>query len=313
MFVNYNQLLPVQKAALTLDYLASNGGALPEQVAQQFLIVMINQSSFLQLVTSVQMQSTTYRVPTMEFGSRALHKRTRGQALPDAKRTTPVTAGPTITAFDYGAEITFQKEILQSGVEQKRLQNTIMQRITDRVKEDWVEIDINSNTGSADDDLDNYDGAYVAVTTNTVTASSGRLVPAQCKALLKTLPKQFRKKAQILGVTSVNAVVDLQDALGDRPTAVGDDAKTNEFNTRVHGVRYVGDPEFPENLGAGTDESIAVLANWKNRHVGFHQRIELDWDRDTRAQNIYAVVTLRAGGVWAVEKATAKLTDILSD
>lgn len=301
---------PVQKARLTLDYLNANGGELPEEVVDRFLIVTIKESNFLSSVKTVKMNSRTYRVPTWEFGSRALHVRTRGQALADAKRTTPTTAGPTITAYDYGAEIVLERENLESGVEGSGMINLIMRELMKRVKEDAAEIAIKSNTGSGDADLANFNGYYTAVTTNTVAAGTTRLSRTNATSLFKTVPSQFRSANSTIR-TSVNALIDYSNSIGDRPTQLGDRA-LGKWYDEWQGKKIVGDQEFPENLGGGTNETIAICANEKNYCVGFHRQITADNDKDIRAGTIFVVFTVRMGAAWAVEKAAAKMTGLLA-
>jgi HK97 family phage major capsid protein len=308
----YKDLSPVKKAALTLDYLTTNDGALPEEVAQRFIIVMIEQSEFMQMVKVVQMKSTTYRIPTQEYGSRALHKATRGQALPDAKRTRPTVAGPTITAYDYKAEVTMEKEVLESGVEGKRLQNLVMMEIMRRVKEDACEIAINSDDTSSDDDLDNYDGFYTEIATNTVAGGSARLSDTLITSLVKTLPKQFRKPAMVTILTASNPIIDYKNSVGDRVTQDGDKSRSTQVVSDFHGFKLVGDHEMPDDLGGSSNESVATIGDMKSYHLGFHRRIELDWDKNVREGTIFVVPSVRMGSKHAVEKGFAKMTAVLA-
>jgi len=300
---------PVQKARLTLDYLNANGGELPEEVVDRFLIVTIKESNFLSSVKTVKMNSRTYRVPTWEFGSRALHVRTRGQALSDANRTTPTTAGPTITAYDYGAEIVLERENLESGVEGAGMINLIMRELMKRVKEDAAEIAIQSSTVSADTDLVNFNGFHTAVVTNTAAAGTTRLSRTNATTLFKTVPSQFRG-ANMTIRTSVNALIDYSNSIGDRPTQLGDRA-VGQWYDEWQGKKIIGDQEFPETLAPGTN-TIAVCSNEKNFCVGLHRQITADNDKDIRAGTIFVVFTVRMGAAWAVEKAAAKLTGILA-
>ena len=299
----------VNKARLTLDYLSSTGGAMPEEVFDQFLVVTIKRSDFLQSTTTRKMKSTTYRIPTMEFGSRALHKRTRGQALTDAKRTTPTTAGPTITAYDYAAEITLEREDLESGVSGNRMLGVIMNALTKRVGTDAADIVINSATASSDDDLTNFNGFHTAVSTNTAAAGSTRLSRVNCKTLFKTLPDPAQDETLTIR-TNKRALIDYTDSIGDRPTALGDEA-IRRWIDYWGTVKIKGDQVVPRNLGGGND-TLAVISNEKNYNVGFHREIENDSDKDVRAGTIIVVFTVRMGGQWAVEKHAAKLTGVLA-
>ena len=303
-------MTPMQKARLTLDYLSSNGGALPEEVMDRFLMVTIESSDFLQSVTTLKMMSTTKRLPWMYFGSRALHKRTRGEALPDSKRTTPTTAGPTITAYDYASEIVLEREDLESGVEGSGMLNSIMRMLTERVRLDAAEIAIKSSTVSADDDLTNFNGYYTSVTTNTAAAGSTRMSPVNATSLFKTLPAKFQRPGLTIR-TGVNAVIDYQNAVQDRPTLLGDNVLDGKWMAHWHGLKMKPDQLFPQNLGGGND-TIAVVSDEKNFNIGFHRQITSDNDKDARAGTIFVVFTVRMGAVWNYEPGTAQLTGILA-
>jgi hypothetical protein len=303
-------MTPVKKARLTLDYLASNGGAMPEEVVDRFLVVTIESSDFLSSCTTRKMNSTTYRVPTWEFGSRALHARTRGQALTDGQRTTPTTAGPTITAYDYAAEITLEREDLESGVEGNGMINLIMKALQTRVKTDAAEIVLKSSTVSGDADLANFNGYYTSVVTNTAAAGTTRLSPVNMTSIFKTMPSQFQN-AGLTFRTGINAVIDYQNSVEDRPTNLGDQVLQGKWMSHWHGTKVVGDQLLPQNLGAGSN-TIGVLSDEKNCNIGFHRQITSDNDKDVRAGTIFVVFTVRMGMVWSVEKAAAQLTGILA-
>lgn len=304
-------MTPTRKARLTLDYLKANGGALPEEVMDQFLIITISQSDFLKAATTRKMKSETFRIPMMKFGSRALHKRTRGQALTDAKRTTPTVSKATITAYDYGAEITLEREDLKTGVQGPAMLNMIMKRITERVKLDWAELALNSVVGSADDDLDNYDGFVAGATSNAISASSTRFSRANATALLKSIPQEHRN-ANLAVWTSTNAVIDLKNEMKDRWGNLGEQAIQGRWKASFDDFPVHGDMVIPQNLGGGTNETTAVMGDPKQFNIGIHQDMYVDDDKDIRAGTIFVVFTLRQGAKYAVEPSMAKQTAILA-
>lgn len=301
----------MRKARLTLDYLQSNGGALPEEVEDRFWVLAIKNSDFLMSSKSTTMGSTTYRIPTWEVGSRALHKRTRGQALVDAQRTRPDTTGPVITAYDYAAEVVLERENLESGVEGPGMLNLVMRTLQERTSSDSAEIAMLSDTTSADVDLENFDGFIAGLTTNTASAGTTRLSPVNCTTLFKTLPSQFQKPGMTIR-TGTNAQIDYGNAVEDRPTTLGDSALEAKWRPHWKGHEIKGDQHYPQNLGGGTNETVATIANEKNWWNGFHRRLENDSDKDIRAGTIFVVFTIRMGGNWAADKTAAKLTGVLA-
>jgi hypothetical protein len=301
----------VRKARFTLDYLNANGGALPEEVRDKFIVLAIKTSDFLSSVTTTNMNSQTFRIPTWEIENRALHRRTRGQALADAQKTRPTTTGPVITAYDYAAEVTFENENLESAVEKEQQFNLIMSTLQDKVSQDSADIAINSNTASTDDDLVNFNGFIAGITSNTSNAGSTRLSPVNCTALWKTLDTQFQRNEATIR-TSPNGQKDYWNAIGDRPTALGDEAVEKMRVPLWQNHRVKSDQFFPQTLGGSNNETVATMSVEKDFWVGFHRRITAQDDMDIRSQTTTVVFTLRMGANWSAEKMAAKQTALLA-
>ncbi len=301
----------VRKTRFTLDYLNSNGGALPEEVRDQFIVLAIKDSDFLSAVTTTNMDSQTFRIPTWEIENRALHRRTRGQALTDAQKTRPTTVGPVITAYDYAAEVTFENENLESGVQKDQQFDLIMTTLQERVSADAADIAINSNTASSVDVMTNFNGYYTGVTSNVSLAGTTRFSPVNATGLWKALPTQFQRTGMSIRL-SPNGQLDYWNAIGDRPTALGDEAVESKRTPMWQNTPVKSDQFFPQNLGGGTNETLAIIAIETDFWVGFHRRITAQDDMDIRSQTTTVVFTLRMGANWSAEKMAAKQTGILA-
>jgi hypothetical protein len=301
----------MKKARLTLDYLNANGGALPEEVRDRFIVLTIKKSDFLSSVTTTNMQSQTFRIPTWEIENRAMYRRTRGQALTDAQRTRPTTTGPIITAYDYAAEVVLEKENLESGVEGPQMLNLVMRTLSDKVSQDAADIAINSNPASTDDTLVNFNGFYTGVTSNTSTAGSTRFSPVNATSHYKSLPSQFQKPGMTMRI-GTNGQIDYGNAVQDRPTTLGDDELQGRWRPHWKGHEVKADQFFPQTLGGSNNETLSIVSDEKDFWVGFHRRITSDNDEDIRAQTIFVVFTMRMGANWSAQKMAAKQTAILA-
>ena len=311
---NWEHLAPIQKAEWTLSYLQSNGGRMSPETLTEFIQIMHKESNFLQYVTTMTLRADQKHIDTMEFGSRALHTASPGTALADAKRTRPTLNRQTLAVKLFKAEIEMDREVFEDNIEQERLKQKVMTRLADRCKEDVVEIVVNSNTALAgtDDDLAQFNGFYTAVTTNTVSAvGKPKLSKSLLEQTIAAVPTEHRNPDKLKVCSATVPVQQYMYSLADRQTMMGDAAFKRGFKTYTpDGIEVVGEPEIREDLGVGSDESVAVVADMKNFHVAFHPNLQIDMDEDKRAGTYIFIVRVRLDAPWANENATAKLTGI---
>ncbi len=69
-------------------------------------------------------------------------------------------------------------------------------------------------------------------------------------------------------------------------------------------------PLFPENLGAQKNQTVSLLTNPKNVHVGIWRQIRLETFRDVSAGVLRVVATLRFDAKYADENGVAKLVNL---
>ena len=111
---------------------------------------------------------------------------------------------------------------------------------------------------------------------------------------MKTLPSEhLRDKSAMRYLTSVDADLDYRNTLAERATAVGDKFLEGDAPVLYSGVPVQPIPLFPENLGAGSDQTVILLCNPKNIHVGIWRQIRVESDRDISEGTLKIVATLR--------------------
>jgi len=125
--------------------------------------------------------------------------------------------------------------------------------------------------------------------------------------MLKTLPSEhLRDKRQMRFLTSVDADLDYRNTLAERATAVGDKFLEGDSPVLYSGVPIRPIPLFPEDLGAVNDQTVALLCNPKNIHVGIWRNIRIESARDISEGSLKIVATLRFDVKYAEESGIAK-------
>jgi hypothetical protein len=128
---------------------------------------------------------------------------------------------------------------------------------------------------------------------------------------VKTLPSEYlRDKSAMRYLTSVDADLDYRNTLAERATAVGDKFLEGDAPVLYSGVPVQPIPLFPENLGAGSDQTVILLCNPKNIHVGIWRQIRIESDRDISEGTLKIVATLRFDVKFAEETGVAKAINV---
>jgi len=298
------------KADLALADLTSGGLLLPAQ-AQKFIRILIDESRLMKVASVVPMKSQKQRVEKIRFASRIMRAGASATALSEADRAKPDLSKVELDAKLAKAEVRIDNETLEDNIERDTLRQTIMSLIGERVALDMDEGIANGDTTSADSFLALFDGAIKSATSNVVAAGTVQANKTIWRDMLKTMPSPFlRNKAAMRIFTSVDAELDYRDTLSDRATPSGDRALEGAAPVGYGGVMLTDVPVFPENLGGGTNETVALLTDPKNFAVGIWRQIRIETDKDISEGVVKIVVSLRYDFKYIEETAVVKATGI---
>lgn len=307
------KMSPIEKASWALADLQSDGGALPEGKAEEFIQLAIKSADLLPLCTVSSMTNPTQSFPTILLGSRMLHAAQSNKALPQAQITKPTTDEVTITAHLFRGQVDIPDEIMKDNVEQERLQNTILGLIRERAGVDVDEFIISSDTTSTDPDLAYFNGLFAQTPSNPVDAAGAKLSKSIMDALLRALPSQYRKiRTNLRYLVSSNGDLDYRASLAERATAAGDKYFLEDIPAMCNGIQLAPISQFAENLGGTTNRSKAFLCNPKGLRVGWWKQITIEPERSAKAGNVSFVITMRVGFVPENLAAMTKANDILA-
>lgn len=301
----------LQKADLALADLTADGGLLKPAQAQKFMRLLIKDSPLMRLATVVPMQSPKQQLSKIKFGSRVLRPGAEATALPLADRARPDLSQVELDAKLFKAEVRLSDEVLEDSIERGELRQTIMEMMAEAISRDMEEVLINGDTLSADPFLAVMDGALKQATSNVVDAGGAAISKSLLRDMLKTIPSEhLRDKKAMRFMTSVDADLDYRNTLAERATAVGDRLLEGDTPVLYSGVPLQPIPLFPENLGAGSDQTVMLLCNPKNIHVGIWRNIRVESARDISEGTLKIVATLRFDVKFAEEPGVAKAINV---
>ncbi|GAB4205075.1 MAG: phage major capsid protein [Myxococcales bacterium] len=301
----------LQKADLALADLTAGGGILKPAQAQKFMRLLIKDSPLMRLATVVPMQSPKQQLSKIKFGSRVLRPGAEATALPLADRARPDLSQVELDAKLFKAEVRLSDEVLEDSIERGELRQTIMEMMAEAISRDMEEVLINGDTLSADPFLAVMDGALKQATSNVVDAGGAAISKNLLRDMLKTIPSEhLRDKKAMRFMTSVDADLDYRNTLAERATAVGDRLLEGDTPVLYSGVPLQPIPLFPENLGAGSDQTVILLCNPKNIHVGIWRNIRVESARDISEGTLKIVATLRFDVKFAEEPGVAKAINV---
>lgn len=306
----------LEKADLALSDLLTDGGLLNPEQAQKFIRILIKRAVVMPMATVEAMKSPKKQIDKIRFAGRVLRAGQPGVALGVGDRAKP-DLGPQVEldAKLFKAEVRLNNEVLEDSIEQGNLKNTVMQELAKAVSRDLEDVSLNGDVASADPFLAQLDGIIKQSTSNLVNGGTTSLNKGTLRDMLKAMPSEFLvNKADMVYFTSVDAEIDYRDSIANRATASGDAAlgamATGQDMVRYTGIPVVPVPLMPENLGAGTNETVSIFTDPKNINYGFHRQIRMETDKDISSGEIIMVVSLRFDVKFAHEPAVVKATDI---
>ncbi|ACY13281.1 phage major capsid protein [Haliangium ochraceum] len=301
----------LEKADLALADLTAGGGILKPAQAKKFMRLLIQESVLMKLATVIPMASPKQQTAKIKFGRRILRAGQEATALAPAERATPDLSSVELDAKLFKAEVRLSDEVLEDSIERGELRQTIMEMMAEAIARDMEEVLIRGDSASTDPFLSVMDGVLKQATSHVVDAAGAPLSKQLLRDMLKTLPSEhLRDKKAMRFLTSVDADLDYRNTLAERATAIGDRLLETDAPVLYSGVPLQPIPLFPEDLGAASDQTAALLCNPKNIHVGIWRQVRLESDRDISEGTLKIVATLRFDVKFAEEPGVVKTINV---
>jgi hypothetical protein len=303
----------IRKADMSVSQLASDGGKLPIEKAREFVARTISHSKFLSGIRLEEMAAEEKELPDLAFAARVLRPKASGDALPPSDRVRPNIGKGTLVAKEFGFEAKIPLDVLEENIEGEGILNTIQSALEEAIARDLEEVVLRGDTASSDAFLARFDGLVKLAATNTTSGGSAHLSDALLDALWLQLPQEARSAKESLRIaTSTTAEFRWRRSVAARMTALGDTVHQDGKTLTYNGIMVDGYDLFPQNLGGGGNETVALLYHHRNAVYGIRREIRIGSEFNLREQAYYLVGSLKAACTYVHEPHTAKLTAILS-
>ena len=301
----------LEKADFALSHLVNNGGLLHPTQSKKFMRLTTTDSVLLGQVTYRPMSRAREDIDQIAFGSRVLRAAQELTELALVDRTVPDISKVELDAQEFIGEVNLSDRVLEENIEQGDLRQTIMQLLGPAVGRDLEEVAINGDKTSPDTFLAQLDGILVQAQSNVVDAAGAPVDDQLFHDMMKALPPRYRKnKRQLRFYTSEDAESNLRRFRAQRETALGDKYLETDTPILAAGSPVAPVPLFPEDLGLGQNQTVAILTHPKNIVVGVRRKIRIEWERSIRRRALAIVVTLEADVKFSEEEGVVKAINV---
>jgi hypothetical protein len=307
----------LQKADFAVSDLASNGGKLNPEQANQFIRKLLAQPTMLRQVRRVVMNAPERKVNKIQFNKRILRAGTSGVALsgpaidgafdPAAEATLrgkPITEQITLTTKEVIAQVNLPYDLIEDNIERGNIGtfneggaprasggivDTILTLVAERAALDLEELGLLGDTtlGAADPYLDLVDGYLKRLDGGQIVNAAG--APISRKILtdgMKLLPSQYRRnRAGLMHFVATEQEIDYRETIAQRETSTGDAQTTSVAPVYAAGSPLNGVALMPNAQG--------ILTNPLNCLFGIQRNIHFETDKDITAREYIIVVTAR--------------------
>jgi hypothetical protein len=303
----------IQKADFQTASLTSDGGALPPDKFDQFVLRAVEETEFLGLANTGSQAAPTAQIPKMKFVGRVAHYvPTPGTALAEAQRSAPVTSEVTITAHKFVAECTLERETLEDNVERESLEAHLMGYFPGLIGRDTQDNVINGATTSTDVDLTPFNGLRAAVTTYQVDALSAALSIDMIEEAMTSLPGEFRQRMDSKRLIMSDILeMKWRKAMAARATTLGDVNTVERRAQAALGVQFLPITKWPVDLGITGNLTDAILTDPANIRVSYWRRVEQVRVLLEREDKVTYIWRYRMGSAMEEEEAAARIYNIL--
>ena len=293
----------VRKADAVLADLATNGGKLKPVQVRRFIRKMILAPTMLRSVRTIPMGADEVEISKIAFNQQFFHPDVERTPLADAKRSKPETNKINLVCFKAKGEIQLSYETLEENIEgEEDFTSTVLDLVAQRAAADVENILINGDTASGNDFLALQNGILKRITSNTVDADNNAVSYSLFNKGFKSLPKEYRQRANLNWFTTSTVEADYTEVLSNRQTGLGDTALQDGVNIRVGGI--------PLKVADYMPDSVGLLTNPKNLIVGIRKSFTLEADKDIRAGVIIFVMRTKLAIEIEEEEAVSKLYNV---
>jgi HK97 family phage major capsid protein len=303
----------LRKADLTIQNLLDDGGALPYEMASQFLRKIMDEVSMFQQVRQITMGRNEMRIPTIASAGRMLRAARNmysavenadstgldagygapNRGLSKAERARVQTGIITLKTDELIAVMYLTFELLEDIIEGGQIEGTDFQALVLDIMAEQIALDLENklvlgDTSSTDDLLALQNGILKFATSNIVNQNDAPINHLLFAEMIKSLPERYRSRlARYKFFVNSNVEIDYRAQVAQRQTNLGDATLVGNAPINVLGVPMV-------RVGAMPTDTI-VLTDPSNIMFGVQRRFRLATETDEENRLVKIIVTMRVG------------------
>jgi HK97 family phage major capsid protein len=292
------------KADIALSDLATGGLMNPEQ-SNNFIRILTQDTAFLDDVRLINMARPKMTVNKLDLASRALRVANQGtissplsgeegtRALAQADRTKITTSKVELDTYEVIAEVNLPYEVLEDNIEggaidNTRFQQTVLDKLAERIRIDIEDVLLNGDSGSGDPFLQAREGVLKTTVSNIVNNGGAPLDAVTFNEMIQTLPDKFKRVMnRYKFYTSHNKRLQYMMQVAQRQTGLGDSVLVggDGSNFAPFGTPLIGAASMPTTTGLYMDPANILF--------GVQRNMRMEFDRDTRERVLIIVFTMR--------------------
>jgi len=285
----------IKKGDISVADLISNGGYLPTEMENNFLLKVYDSTPFLQSIRRVDMTAPKRRINKIGINGNFLNVApASGTALDASKRSKVFTEYVELTTSELIGSMYIPYDVIEDNLERGALEDTIFTNILpQKISRDLEKLIIQGNTSSSDNLLKALNGVIAQLTAangNIVSFDQVTGIPSikMFEAFLEELPWEYRELHQALRFIVHYSTVDRFVYEWMERLTAGGDAQIDTDHLAAHGFR--GIPLMPTSRIPVTNGILTVP---NNIIMGVQRGIQFETARDIEARVIIVVVTMR--------------------
>lgn len=316
----------MSKAATpTTTSVFSSTGGLSQDLAEQFIDLVVDESVLLKAVKVKKTNSSSGELSLIDVTGPVTRKATEDSTSTETRtvRNTkvPFVVVKTRSDFDITGEV--DEDTIEGASGSATILNSLVKAIMNDME--LLSIQGDDSLGGSDDLsslLKSNDGWNVKTTladgAHIRSAGGARPSLVLLRRMLGDMPTKWRRNLnELRWIMSPNTVLDLIGEIEGRKTALGDEAVQGTPAIRIHGVPILEIPLMPENLSvSGTDSTgtLIWLTNPKNFVVVIARELKIHQDYQPRAGDVTEISAfMRTDFVVEIPDAVVKATNVVLD
>ena len=283
--INIDNKSLLAKADTYMADIVLAGGEMKQAPQQKFLAKIMEASKIAKAINVIPLSAPNEVVPIAGFGDFVSRADVEYQESTPATRNALALGKIAFSTHDFKATVYMSYKILRENIEKGQFTNTVIELLRKALAKDIDNVVLNGDTAIAPAHplfplLSVMDGMRKKITSNILTTNPfGR---AEHITALKMLESKFIDDlTKMRWIQATRTTLSNMDEMQQRATALGDKMIEQGFkNFNFDGIPVLSTGLMPTDLGAGLNETEALLVNTQNAFLGFLQNINIKTQED---------------------------------